>query len=210
MRDSGRRLCIVIVAEGAQDDSGNPVTSNHIREVRRLVKTKFPCELSAIIKLQSYLHYRLPLHNDHLSTTGTCVASVSVRFRNKERGTRAKDRAKNCASKREGRGWEEWKETPACSLRSPPPPPSFIFWYSFHFSRGQNRKSRSSVFLYSETKRKRFSCLHYFFLPYLQPRSQGSLLPSLRSERYLKKNSFSQEGFCTLPRFLHHCCSRSF
>ena len=25
-----------------------------------------------------------------------------------------------------------------------------------------------------------------------------------------KKNSFSQEGFCTLPRFLHHCCSRSF
>ena len=112
--------------------------------------------------------------------------------------------------KERGGGGEEWKETLACSLPSPPPPPSFIFWYSFHFSRGQNRKSRSSVFLYSETKRKRFSCLHYFFLPYLQPRSQGSLLPSLRSERYLKKNSFSQEGFCTLPRFLHHCCSRSF
>ena len=34
-------------------------------------------------------------------------------------------------------------------------PPSFIFWLSFHFSRGQKRKSPSSVFLYSEIKRKR-------------------------------------------------------
>ena len=42
-----------------------------------------------------------------------CVASVSVRFRSKERGKRVKD-----------------------------------------FSRVQNRKSRSSVFLYSETKRR--------------------------------------------------------
>ena len=30
-----------------------------------------------------------------------------------------------------------------------------VFWLSFHFSRGQNRKSPSSVFLCSETKRKR-------------------------------------------------------
>ena len=37
----------------------------------------------------------------------------------------------------------------------PPPPPSFTFWLSFHFSRGQYRKSPSSVFLCSETKRKR-------------------------------------------------------
>ena len=35
------------------------------------------------------------------------------------------------------------------------PPPTFIFWLLFHFSHGQNRESRSSVFLYSETKRKR-------------------------------------------------------
>ena len=41
-------------------------------------------------------------------------------------------------------------------LPSPPPPPTFIFWLLFHFSRGQNRESRSSVFLYCETKRKRF------------------------------------------------------
>ncbi|XP_068736354.1 ATP-dependent 6-phosphofructokinase, muscle type-like isoform X1 [Montipora capricornis] len=33
VRDSGRRLCVVIVAEGAQDDAGNPVTSNQIQEL---------------------------------------------------------------------------------------------------------------------------------------------------------------------------------
>ena len=34
-----------------------------------------------------------------------------------------------------------------------PPPP--FFWLSYHFSRGQNRKSRSLVLLFSENKRKR-------------------------------------------------------
>ena len=37
--------------------------------------------------------------------TIACVASVSVRFRSKERGTRVKVRAKNGPSKRAGRGW---------------------------------------------------------------------------------------------------------
>ena len=32
---------------------------------------------------------------------------------------------------------------------------SFIFWFSFHFSRVQNRKSLSTVYFCSETKRKR-------------------------------------------------------
>ena len=92
-----------------------------------------------------------------------------MRFRRKERGTRVKDREKSGASKRAGRGWGR-KEG---YLHSPPPPPSFTFWLSFHFSRGQNRKSPSSVFLCSETKRKRllrrllvyvytFSTLIYF------------------------------------------------
>ena len=81
-----------------------------------------------------------------------CVASVSVRFRSKERGARVKDRAKNGVSKRAGRGWGRKEEN---FLPSPPLPPSFIFLLSFHFSRGQKRKSHSSVFLYSETKRKR-------------------------------------------------------
>ena len=39
------------------------------------------------------------------------VASVSVQFKSKERGTRVKDRAKNGASKTAGRGGEERKET---------------------------------------------------------------------------------------------------
>ena len=55
-------------------------------------------------------------------------------------------------SNRAGRGWGRKEEN---FLPSPPLPPSFIFLLSFHFSRGQKRKSHSSVFLYSETKRKR-------------------------------------------------------
>ena len=43
-----------------------------------------------------------------------CVASVSVQFRSKERGTRVKDRAKNGASKRAGRGWERKQGFNAC------------------------------------------------------------------------------------------------
>ena len=34
-----------------------------------------------------------------------CVASVSVRFRSKERGTRVKDHTKNGGRERAGRGW---------------------------------------------------------------------------------------------------------
>ena len=45
---------------------------------------------------------------------------------------------------------EGWGRNP-----SPPPSPSFTFWLSFHFSRSENRKSPSSVFLCPETKRKR-------------------------------------------------------
>ena len=49
------------------------------------------------------------MSGDHLITKPkaisiACVASVSVWFRSKERGTRVKDRAKNGASKRVGRG----------------------------------------------------------------------------------------------------------
>ena len=40
-----------------------------------------------------------------------CVASVSLRFRRKERGTRVKDREKNGVSKRAGSGGEERKAT---------------------------------------------------------------------------------------------------
>ena len=89
-----------------------------------------------------------------------CVASVSVRFRSKEWGTRVKDRAKLAQVKERGGVGEERKETFLPFLKpsfpSPPlPPASFIFWFSFHLSRGQNRKSLSTVFFCSETKRKR-------------------------------------------------------
>ena len=42
-----------------------------------------------------------------------------------------------------------------CIPSLPFPSPSFIFWFSFHFSRDQNRKSSSTVFFCFETKRKR-------------------------------------------------------
>ena len=48
---------------------------------------------------------------EHDGSHLACVASVSVRFRRKERGTRVKDREKSGASKRAGRGGEERKET---------------------------------------------------------------------------------------------------
>ena len=47
------------------------------------------------------------------------VASVSVRFRSKERGTRVKDRAKNGAGKRAGRWWGR-KEVSFLPLPLPP------------------------------------------------------------------------------------------
>ena len=53
-----------------------------------------------------------------------CVASVSVRFRSKERGTRVKDRAKNGSSKRAGRGRGSF-------LPSPPPTPLSFFGFCF-------------------------------------------------------------------------------
>ena len=52
-----------------------------------------------------------------------------------------------------------WTAFISSFLPSPPPPPTFIFWLLFHFSRDQNRESRSSVFLCSETKRKRLLSL---------------------------------------------------
>ena len=78
----------------------------------------------------------------------TSVASVSVRFRSKQLGAESKiARVKELG----GAGKKGRKRF---FLPSPPPPPSFFFWLSFHFSCGQNRKSRYSVFLWSETKRR--------------------------------------------------------
>ena len=63
--------------------------------------------------------FRQAIHlNDVVSQVSlACVASVSVRFRRKERGTRVKDREKSGASKRAGRGWPSF----------PSPSPLFHF-----------------------------------------------------------------------------------
>ena len=64
-----------------------------------------------------------------ISVNLACVAIVSVRFRSKERATRVKDRAKNGASKRAGRGW-------AIGLDPLPlPSPLFHFFGSRFISR---------------------------------------------------------------------------
>ena len=54
------------------------------------------------------------------------VASVSVRFRSKERGTRVKDRAKNGTSKRAERGWGRKEGNSVSFLPLPLPPLSFF------------------------------------------------------------------------------------
>ena len=63
------------------------------------------------------LYPELSENIDHIVASLARVASISVWFRNKERGTRVKDRAKNGASKRARRGGEERKETLADKSR---------------------------------------------------------------------------------------------
>ena len=57
--------------------------------------------------------YKITVPKGDICKHVACVASVSVRFRRKERGTRVKDREKSGASKRAGRGWGR-KEGNAC------------------------------------------------------------------------------------------------
>ena len=56
-----------------------------------------------------------------------------------------------------------------------------VFWLSFHFSRGQNRKSPSSVFLCSETKRKRLLCRPCLIPVRRLPRPSRSMYPARQS-----------------------------
>ena len=78
------------------------------------------------------------------------VASVSVGFRSKERGTRVEDCAKNGASKRAGRGWgRKFPSFPSLSPLPSPPSPLFHFLALVSFLGRPN-----PAFLCSETKRK--------------------------------------------------------
>ena len=81
------------------------------------------------------------------SMRSKCFCAIQEqRTRNKSQRPREKQRKQKSG---EGVGRKE-----EGILSSPPPPLSFLFQFSFHFSRGQNRKS-STVFFCPETKRKR-------------------------------------------------------
>ena len=120
-----------------------------------------------------------------------CVASVSVRFSSKERGTRVKDRAKNGVSERAGRGWgrKEGKFLPL-----PIPPLSFLA-----------QEYRSSVFLCYETKRKRLLRR----LQMLQLKPLFTLISSLARTRpipYLSKiNRLKNAFICNRQKSVSSC-----
>ena len=80
-----------------------------------------PISLAENIDLSDWCSHYTRIRKAISGTMLACVASVSVRFRSKERGARVKDRARNGVSKRAARAG------------------TFSFWLLFHFSRGQNR-----------------------------------------------------------------------
>ena len=112
-----------------------------------------------------------------------CVASVSLRFRSKERGTRVKDSAKNGASKRAGRDGEERKE------RFPSfPSPLFHFLVLVSFlARSKPRIIPFLSLFCSETKRKRLLRRLFRFLLVSHKRVSRVLLDGLlkKKERLL-------------------------
>ena len=66
----------------------------------------------------------------------------------------------------------------------PSPSPHFQVWLLFHFSRGQNRESRSSVFLCSETKRK-----HLLRRLFLSRQLNSAMLIVLRENKLCKTST---------------------
>ena len=92
-----------------------------------------------------------------------CVASVSCGLGAKNEERESKTARKMAQVKERGGGGEE----------------TSIFWLLFDFSRGQNRESRSPVFLCSETKRKRLLRR----LALCRSQKFDNLLPALRHFR---------------------------
>ena len=111
-----------------------------------------------------------------------CVASVSVWFRSKERGARVKDRAKNGASEKAGRGWGT-KSLVSFLARSKPKIPSL----------GLSLLRNQTETLATQAKHKK---LRYAVCQSYQHHhtSCHSLLASSHYSCHFKMNSF--------PRFL--------
>ena len=84
-------------------------------------------EVVQSVDFQELKQYKVQLKvlalRNHSTSSVACVASVSVRFRSKERGTRVKDRAKMAWVKERGGSGQERKET---FLPLPLPPLSFF------------------------------------------------------------------------------------
>ena len=136
-------------------------------------------------KISSWWHHTMPLRGKEKLA---CVASVSVWFQSKQRGTRVKDRAKNGASERAGRGW-----------------------LSFHFSRCHIRKCPSSVFLCSETKKNSRIDLRELVLwcwtVYLNFLSRwGSLSLNLKSSKFSWRFFQKTDDYIDVPRYKQWKC----
>ena len=84
------------------------------------------------------------LFNKQIIILIVCAASVFVQFWSKERGTRIKDRAKNGASKRAGKGWGRKEGNFPLLLL---PPLSFFGSRSiFRAAKTENPSPRRSLF----------------------------------------------------------------
>ena len=81
------------------------------------------------------------LHDQNATPLLACATSVSVRSGAKNEEQESKTARKMAQVKERGGVGEKRKAT-----SFPSTSPSFIFWFSFYFSHGQNRKSLSAVF----------------------------------------------------------------
>ena len=81
----------------------NLVVSNHTKRKKASVSVDVRRSKKSLLKLP--LYPLVPSKENGVHFCVACVASVSMRFRSKERGTRVKDRVKNDETKRAGRGW---------------------------------------------------------------------------------------------------------
>ena len=87
--------------------------------------------------------WRLNCFFSQMSTFVTeiaCVASVSMQFRSNENEEQESNKQSKTARK-----MAQVKEWGGVRKKAPSPPPPFIFWLSFYFSRGHNRTKQKCL-----------------------------------------------------------------